>query len=188
MIRNSNIKYNKGCRVLDYIQFAISKKHPPLYFLVDGGRYDAVTEMNGLDYTKSEIFPQIDALEEIIKSYPHAYFINTVRNTTVHAQSIQDFHIMASHFESHLKDFSNQNSSFSRFHNIVLFIEDVKQFVNLVFRVKFPRAKYLEIDVTRPSNVQNTSKIILDFLGISMDEFIEFPHSMSNRLVNNSRI
>ena len=96
--------YPPCCFIGAEIQRAISLNLPPLHLPLERG-YRAFTQLDICYPDKQKkglcVFPQVDALENIVNAYPHAFYIYTHRaNFSAHAVSIRDFHGMLGRFKT----------------------------------------------------------------------------------------
>ena len=107
------------------MQRAISQHLPPLQTLINKG-YRAFTQLDvcypndpNVFYKLSSglcIFPQVDALEDIVRAYPNALYIYTHRiKFSSHILSIRDYNGMLDRFKSagYLSRWASQSVSFT---------------------------------------------------------------------------
>jgi hypothetical protein len=149
-----------SCHTSELIQAAISQNKEPLHYLFQNEIF-AVTQLDTcLD--SIDIWPQIDSLSYLLKAYPHAYYIHTIRNRIDHARSIKNWGNLSDRMaqNGHLSRFPEQSPSLSKEENLLIFIDKAREIVQQKFLHHSPQSpslnpsqikNYLELDVSDPS-------------------------------------
>jgi hypothetical protein len=156
------------------IQRAMVDGRPPLSYVMDHG-VNAVVQMDAL-FGGINIWPQIDALDEILDAYPRARYVHHVRNATEQVSSINRWSDMSSRIDRSglTSRFPGQSKNNSRDENIALMITNAQKLVRDAFS-KRPTYLYLEIDIAGdPYAGAHLSR----FLGFS--RIVTMPHSNKN--------
>lgn len=162
----------KKCFIGELIQLAISENKPPLFYLFEAGIY-AASQMD-VCYD-IDIWPQIDALSYLIKAYPKAYFIHTVRpNISAHANSMLHWSDLSSRMKANgqLSRFHGQSREKSIFENTEIFINAAHHVVRHHFK-HLPHYNFLELAVQDPDSGRKLAK----FLNIDVGQDYTMPHA-----------
>jgi hypothetical protein len=161
------------CYVNHFMQYDISQDRDPLRTLFDTKTHVVTQFDTCLD--SLSIWPQIDALSFLLRAYPHASYLHSIREPAAHVDSILHW--------NDLSDRMNRTGLFNRFkgqsptkkskaENIEIFIRNARKIVRRAFE-KYPRHKYLEIDLTKPSSAIELAK----FLHLNVPSDFTLPHS-----------
>lgn len=164
-IRWDRVRRADRCYVGVLIQKAISNDLPPLQYLTEAG-YTAMAQMD-VCYPKEDlsIFPQVDAIEEMIIAYPEAYYIHTRRsNLASHVASMAAWHGMLERLKDAgwLSRFEGQSNKFSDAQNGEIMIEAMSNITTSAFS-RYPEVKFLEVLIEDPG----AADAVASFLGLS---------------------
>jgi hypothetical protein len=164
------------CYVNHFMQHDLSKDlDDPLRSLFNTETYVVTQFDTCLD--SLSVWPQIDALSFLLRAYPHASYLHSIRDPVAHVESILHW--------NDLSDRMNRTGLFNRFEgqsptnkskakNIEIFIRKAQEIVRHQFE-KYPSHKYLEIDMTKLSNASITE--LTKFLQLNVPSGFSFPHS-----------
>jgi len=153
------------CYIGVLIQKAISNDLPPLEYITDAG-YQAIAQMD-VCYPKEDlsIFPQVDAIEILVRAYPTAYFIHTRRASLAsHVASMAAWHRMLDRLKDAgwLDRFEGQSYSNTDLENGEIMIEGMTNLTVSVF-AKYPDVKFLDITI----EAEDAADQVAAFLGLS---------------------
>jgi hypothetical protein len=154
--RSKEASSSSSCHVSELIQAAISQQKDPLHYLFKHEIF-AVTQLDSC-VDSIDIWPQIDSLSYLLKAYPQAYYVHTIRNTIDHAKSILNWGNLSDRIESfgHLNRFAGQSPQLTKEENLLIFIDEARKIVRQTFLnssfAQSERGKwnYLELDVSEP--------------------------------------
>jgi hypothetical protein len=158
--------------VYSLMQYDISQNHAPLRTFFETNTY-AVTQFDTCLDAHS-IWPEIDALSFLLKAYPNAFYLHTIRDPLAHVESILNWRDLAHRLNTTglLSRFGGQSSDQSIAKNIEIFIHNAREIVRGQIR-KYPNYKYLEIDLTKPSSALKLAQ----FIHLNVPSNFVLPHS-----------
>jgi hypothetical protein len=134
------------CTIAALFQRALADGQKPLEYVLKGN-VNAVVQLDS-DLGQMAVYPQIDALDIILDSYPNALYIHHIRKVTRHAASIIGWHDMAQRMQEKgtLGRFPGQNENKTIEENLIVWIETARDIVRSEFADR-PEIKYLEVDI-----------------------------------------
>ena len=132
----------------EVLQRALAARRPPLEDMINLG-YRAFTQ---LDVCRGDgcIFPQVEAIEEITRAYPKAYYIHTRRSSfEAHARSMDAWDGMLDRFArgGYLSKFPGQAAGKSKLENGLLMIAAMQTATLDFFRVHGRGLRFLDVNI-----------------------------------------
>ena len=139
-------RWQDMCFIGTRIHRAIADGKPPLEYVLSD-KVNAVVQMD-VDVKRLSIWPQIDALDLVLDSYPSALYIHHIREMESHAQSLLHYADYANRLKRQgmLKRFAGQSAKHSTEKNIELFITAARKIVRDAFAMR-PGYNYIEVDI-----------------------------------------
>jgi hypothetical protein len=166
------------CLIATRVHYAIQTKQKPLHYILTS---DA-TIVTQLDYCVPPycIFPQIDAINILMDSYPNAYFIHSIRSIQSHTTSILNWNDFAKRLKStnHLDRFPDQKLTNSLEKKIEIFVSNAQNIVRKAALAR-PGIKYLEINLMD----NNSTTMLKSFLNLTHTD-AEIPHMNRNNHIS----
>lgn len=163
-----------SCYVGAVVQSNIAQKLDPMHSLIESG-YRAFAQVD-VCYPSFNlnIWPQLDALEEIVEAYPDAYYIHTRRvEVEAHVASIEAWHKMLDRFKDAGMLHKYIPDDFKIYHNKtdfelgVIFVKAANTFTAEFFAHR-PYLKFLDIYIED----KNAAAKLGHFLGIENFELL----------------
>ena len=166
--------HNRMCYFGELVQFALAEGRKPFYYMENMG-YRVFTQY---DCDICGIYPQLDALEDILHAYPSARFIHNIRDIKRHVRSILKWGNFTNLLRSagKLSSYPGQSTSYSDARNVEALLNYARKHTRRVFSMT-PDIKFLEISIDMGSEAVLN---ILRFLHISYDTNLTLEEKNSN--------
>lgn len=135
--------HERMCLFGELVQLAMAEKRKPFFYLHGKMGFRVFTQY---DCDQCGIYPQLDALEEIMLSYPNAYFVHNTRNIESHVRSIMRWGNFTGmlHAVGKLTSYPGQHPSNSVEENVKYLLEYSRNLVRDKFSIS-SHLRFIEI-------------------------------------------